>query len=308
MMAHWRDALDGAVAEMPAGRAVRGRPTAGPGDRGDGVLDRVGTFQAGAPCPAVAMVADPDRFDERGAFRESVFTARREVALVALREAPAGMPAHEMVTSVLNTPDSLRRGVADWLRSLEPAAVAALRADAVSWVVDARALAARRGEPQWHEPRALAYTPRSLSTALTAQVDAVRTVRAGTAQDRTHLLVLRPRSSPADRRVAGRTALLWSLVRGEEPASVVLAMRATLERVRFAVDGELLSTALGEAVVDLGFAAEPGAAPRRVGPHCRYCRILGSCADGSGHLESLKERWAAPWDHIEVASGVDPTT
>ncbi|MEZ5237903.1 MAG: hypothetical protein R2716_02750 [Microthrixaceae bacterium] len=89
----------------------------------------------------VGLAPDPARFDEAGRFREAVFTATREVAIVALRgSAPQLQPARGIVDATLADPDSLRPSLAEWLGELDEG-LAALRSAAVSWVIDARALA-----------------------------------------------------------------------------------------------------------------------------------------------------------------------
>jgi hypothetical protein len=268
LVSHWRGRLDEALeaAAVPTAEQLDAPP----------VLDRLALHHAGAVCPAGAMVPDPERFDAEGRFVEAAFTCTREVALTALRRTPPGRPAMEIVQEAIAEPEALRWGVGDWLSQTDRAGHSTLRNASVSWVTDVRALAARHGEPQWQSPAALAYQPKHRGVALAAAVDAVRVTGVGT-----HLFLMRARRHPTDRRVAGRVALLWILVRGEEPTSVVLGMRDSLERDVTEVDEELLEEATAHAVNDLRWGQRPSLAPLVPGAHCRYCRLLPRCAEGT---------------------------
>lgn len=272
---YWRQRLDEALdaSGVPTVEELPAPP----------VIDRLALFHTGSECVASAMDPDPHRFDADGFFIEAVFTATREVALVALRTLPDEMPAYEMVESVLRGRDALRAGVAAWVGQLDHAGIAALAAAAVSWIVDARALGARRGEPDWQLPRGLDHAPSGRGVVLTATVDAVRRSSGGP-----HLLVVRPTSTSTDRRVAARVALAWVLVRAEVPSSVVLGIRNSLQRVRFEVDRSFLDEAVGWAVDDIAHAQRPSLAPRHPGPYCRWCSIADGCAQGCAWLERAR--------------------
>lgn len=263
----WRLRLEGALAEaaVPPARKLDVPP----------VVDRLGLFHTGADCPASSLAPDPDRIDADGRFIEATFTAAREVALVALREGVVGMAPREMVDGALADPGSLRSGVASWVSELDHAGTAALRAAAVSWMTDARALAARRSEPDWQAPRLLAHRPAASGVTLTAAVDAVQRSVSGA-----HLMTLRSSATANDRRVAARIALLWVLVRAELPVSVVLGMRNTLDRLRVDADEDLLESALTDATIDIARARRPSSAPRRPGPWCRWCSLAADCPPG----------------------------
>lgn len=279
-MRHWRGRLDEALeaAGVPTTQELDAPP----------VLDRLALHHAGAVCPAGAMTPDPERFDAEGRFVEATFTCTRELALTALRRSPSGRPATEIVQEAMAEPEMLRWGVADWMNKTDRAGHSTLRNAAVSWVTDARALAARRGEPQWQSPAGLKHQPKRRGVALTATVDAVRATGSGT-----HLFVMRARRHPTDRRVAGRVALLWILVRGEATRSVVLGMRDSLERDVTQVDEELLEEATAHAVNDLRRAQRPSLAPLVPGVHCRYCRLLPQCTEGIEQV-ALTRRYPFP--------------
>ncbi len=278
LVRHWRTRLDSAL----DGAAV---PTAGELDTPP-VITRFSLFHMANRCPASALVEDRARFDAEGNFVEAVFTATREVALVALsvdradradhvRSHTTGIDPHEMVERALAGPRGLRDGVGRWVRELDRAGAGALRSAAVSWVLDALALAARRGEPEWQSPRLLEHTPGGRGVTLTAGIDALRSTEQGR-----HLMTVRSSAGATDKRVAARIALLWVLVRGEVPASVVLGFRDSLQRRRFDVDEEVLDRAIDDAVVDITRAQRPSTAPRDPGPGCRRCSLSRDCPPG----------------------------
>lgn len=260
------------------------------------VSQRVSLHRAAAECPAGALVEDPRRFDAEGDFVEAVFTCTREVALNALRRNPPGRPAEEIVQEAMADPESLRWGVADWVARADRAARSVLHDSAVSWVIDARALAARRGEPQWQPPAALSHRPRGCDVTLTATVDARRTTGSGA-----HLLVLRPRRDSAERRLVGRVALLWALGRGEVAASVVLGVRESLERRQSLVEDSLLEEAIDDAVADIGRTQRPSLAPRIPGAECRYCGALSECEQGRAHVAASRRYPCPPSDPASPA-------
>lgn len=292
LVRHWRGRLDEAL-------DADGVPTIGELDAPP-VIDRLGLFHTGSECVASAMHPDPDRFDADGAFIEAVFTATREVALVALRSSPIGTAAFEMVERVLDEPDALRPGAGAWVGQLDHAGVAALRAAVVSWIVDARALGARRGEPDWQHPRALDHAPPGRGVVLTAAIDAVRKSPGGP-----HLLVVRSAGTSVDRYVAMRAALLWVLVRAEVPSSVVLGIRNSLERLRFEVDQAFLDGAVERAVTDIAHAQRPSLAPRRPGRYCRWCRVAGLCPEGSAWIERVGVH---PFSRVHGLRGVQASS
>lgn len=297
---HWRGRLDSALAGLEDPRVAHGGAAPQPREA------RVSAAQAGAACAASALAPDPARFDEAGRFREAVFTATREVAIVALRSsAPQLQPARGIVDATLADPDSLRPSLAEWLGELDEGGLAALRSAAVSWVIDARALAARRGAPDWHEPRALAHTPGPLRVTITAHVDARRPADQPGAGP--HLMVIRPRSSSRDARIAHRTALLWALVRGEVPSSVVLGIRDTMQRVGFRIDDARLGEAVNEAAQDIAEVLAGEEASRSPGPQCRHCRILATCAAGATWLGSGSLHWRPGADQSGAGRWPEPT-
>lgn len=276
---HWRDRLSAAL-DDPA----EGIPVPRLGDLpAPPVLDRLALHHAAAVCPAGVMPPDPQRFDEDGRLVEATFTMIREVALVALRNAMPGSDAVTIVDAAMSQPDMLRQGVADWIRGADRAAVATLRNAAVSWVVDARAVGARHGEPQWCPPTPLVYPVGDRGVKISAAADALRRTASGV-----HLLVMRSRCGLTDRRVAGRVALLWAVVKGTVASSVVLGMRASHARLSFEVDDDLLEDSIADAVNDLRWAQQPSLAPIVPGSDCRYCRLLPVCVEGAAHVEATR--------------------
>ena len=190
---------------------------------------------AAAVCPAGARLPRED-------FVETAATAARALALTALRSdamgsaGPSGRTGHpgiarpadkwrpgDLVGLAIADPSVLRPGLADFLRGLDRAGRAAVVASSTRWLVDAVALAHRRGAPSWQDPTPLRHIPSGCGVTLSAGVDAVRR-----RHDQAHLFVVRLRQSPSDDRLARRSALLWAVVRGDEPASVVLGYRESL--------------------------------------------------------------------------------
>lgn len=290
----WRGRLDAALDDPADGAPV---PTtedlpAPP------VSERIALHEASAACPRGAMAPDPQRFDASGSFVEATFTATREVALVALRNAaPANTPV-EMVESALSRPEALRSGVADWIQRVDRAALATLRNSAVAWVTDAMAVGARRGMPEWCAPALLRHRVDDRGVTICAATDAVRRH-----QQVVHLLVMRPREGVTDRRVAGRVVLLWAIVHGEEVASVTLGMRDSFDRRRFEIDEVLREESVGDAVDDIRWAQRPSTAPLVPGAQCRYCVLLDQCPEGVAKVGSNR-RYPFP---AASAVGSDPT-
>ncbi len=269
-MARWRRRLDEEV-------VARGVPAAADLPSGP-VRDWVPAHVAGALCPARAHLPDPD-------FVETAGTASRAVALTALRSitsASSARPA-EMVRAVVADPSALRPGLADFIRGLDRAGRAAVVGASTRWLVDAVALAHRRGTPSWQEPFNLRYSPDGCGVTLSAGVDAIR--RRGA---EVHLLVIRLRPYPPDARLARRTALLWALVRGEEPASVVLGHRESMDLVRHDIDPDVLEWAVSDAADDIRWAQRPSEAPPVPGGECRYCPMLDVCPEGGGHVDEQR--------------------
>jgi hypothetical protein len=129
---------------------------------------------------------------------------------------------------------------------------------------------------------------------LTAAVDAVRRMSAS------HVLTLRLRPGPNDARLAGRIALLWALERGEEPASVVLAHRESLEIIRFPVTDSVVEQAVLDAVDDVSWAMRPSGAPVVPGAGCGFCSLLEACPEGMQHRRTTG---GAPFPTTVVAVG-----
>lgn len=288
--AAWRARLDGALDASHAPTAEQGRPG----------VDWVGPSVAAARCPARALVSvEP--------FSETAATAARALALTTLRSGPgtgsadgvrqAVSPA-EQVRAVMEEPSVLRPGLAGWLRGLDRAGRAAAVAAATRWMVDAVALADGRGAPHWQDPAGLRYQPRNREVVLSAAVDATRD-----RGDGVHLLIVRLRHDPTDGRLSRRIALVWALVRGQEPRSVVVAHRESLGRDRHAVDHEVLEASVADAVDDIRWASRPSTAPTVTGPGCRHCHLLDDCDPGRRHLEALPGSPFPAWVGVSGPSG-----
>jgi len=285
---HWRDRL---------GDGLRSAGVEPPDADGPGpARDWLGHHLAAEPCAARAYVVHDD-------FEESASTAARAIALTALAGRSTGddLPT-DRVNAVLEVPEDLRPSLAEWLRGLDRAGTAAVAAAATAWLVDAVALGHRRGdEPAWQDPRTVAFKPKPWGVSLAASCDAVRASPAGI-----NLLVVRRRASATDARLARRVALVWALVTGQVPASVVLGHRDSLQRDRHPVDDPMMEVALQDAVLDIGWAIAPSGAPVVPNSGCRHCPLLDSCEDGMAHEDLFGGAPFPPIDPLVSLQSSEP--
>lgn len=291
----WRTALADALADagIPTAEELGGEPG----------RERVSHHHAAAVCAAGAFVSADEFVPTATAVARAIaLTSLRATADPARRDpaTPAGR-----VRSVVADTTTLPGWVADWLDGLDRAGVAVVVSAATRWMTDALALASRKGEPQWLDPDPIRHRVARRGVTLTAGVDAVRRTPA------VHLLVVRLRPGVTDHRLAGRLALLWALERGEEPASVVLAHRESLEVVRFPMTGGVVEQAVLDAVDDVSWAMRPSEAPVVAGAACGFCSLLEVCPEGMEHRRSTS---GAPFpttiagvDGRQDAAGGEPT-
>ena len=287
-----RRRVEEALASPGGGAGADGAGGGGAGADGVGAAagDRpwLGLHQVAQVCPARA-------FGPRVPYAETAAGSARRVGLVALREHP-GRPPVERVSAALESTESFAGELAGWLRGLDRAGRAAVRAAATAWVVDTLALAHRgEAEPAWQGPRNLRFEPRPPAPVLTAPCDATRV----TADGRLHLYLTRPGTSSTDGAVAAHVAMVWALAAGQVPASVVIGHRDSLARAAFPMGDDEMDAALETVARQSRWALDPAAAPARPGPGCTHCHLRDGCDEGTA--------WAAAVESGPVAgSGPAP--
>lgn len=253
---------------------------------------------AAAPCPAEAFGPAGGEFEEVAA------TAARRIGLTALRECFEGSPS-AMVSQAVQHPELFGPSLADWLAGLDRAGRAAVAAEATSWLVDTRALAQRARVPEWQSAANISYEPGGSGVKVAVACDAVRRMTDGIL----HLYLTRPTSGPRDRRICCRIALVWALVRGEVPGSVVLGYRDSLRRGSFSIGDAEIDLGIADAVTDVRYAVAPVSAPAVTGERCHRCRLLEDCEPGERWVRDSAHRRVARLEMLEaqLGSGCEPT-
>lgn len=286
----WLGAVEESVAESSAGA---GDPN------GDTEPMRVDSHLAAADCPAGHLGPSEE-------YRDSARNAARELALETLRRnPPAGAGARRdpltEVAATLGETTVFRPGLASWFEEIDRAQRAAVVAAAVSWMVDALALAARHGEPTWHSPSHRARKLGSAPVTIAVRVDASRQTRAGN-----HLLVLSPGARRTDQRLARRIALVSAAAYGEVPVEVHIGHRDTLGRYRHEIDGKQLDLGVEELTDDIRWRLSPSGAPRLPGRSCSWCSLADQCPEGSAHLNATRGSPVPSW-LVPAAAAQDPS-
>ena len=288
VMQHWLGAISAEASERGFG------PPPDPDDR-----PRVDAHLASALCPAQRLAPGEE-------FRDSARVWARSIGLEALRRHAAGRadaprdPVAE-VTDVMGESTAHAPGLGMWLDQIDRAESAAVAAAAVSWMVDALALAARHGEPLWHSPTARMRDLPSPRVRVSARVDAVRETTSGT-----HLLVVAPRPQGTDARLARRVALVSAVANGEVPLQVHIGHRETLTRHSHPIGGAEFDRAVSEVADDIGWKLEPSSAPRVPGAGCRWCPLADDCPEGTAHLVATRGAPAPLWLVDERGPGHSP--
>ena len=241
------------------------RPRAG-GDRID-----VSGHDLLEPCPARWSVPVDD-------FAPTTRTVAGAVGRLALRERARGEPPGAAVERVLRSlaevdPDAV---YLDWYHGLDRAGRAAVRAAATTWAVGA--LRAVGGRPLVWVPRRQAVDLEGRRIRLKGSWDACdRRVR----PDVLVVMTGRPLTDDALPMLAGFTALVDGLLRGEVVHRVRMGSAAVATTVAFAVDADLLDAAIDRVLELVGHRLRSDAAPTVPGPWCRHCPQLEACPDGS---------------------------
>ena len=291
VIGRWLGAVEESVAESSAGAGV---------SSGDTEVLRVDAHLAAADCPAGHLGPSEE-------YRDSARNAARELALETLRRHPqggAGSPRDPRaeVASTLGETTVFRPGLARWFEEIDRAERAAVVAAAVSWMVDALALAARHGEPLWHSPSHRARKLVSAPVTIAVRVDASRETRAGN-----HLLVLAPGARRTDQRLARRIALVSAAAHGEVPVEVHIGHRDSLRRQSHSIDHDVLDVAVAELTDDVRWRLAPSAAPRLPGRSCSWCALADQCPEGSEHLTATRGSpvpyWLVPTASVGSSGG-----
>jgi len=297
VIGRWLGAVEESVAESSAGARV---------SSGDTEVLRVDAHLAAADCPAGHLGPSEE-------YRDSARNAARELALETLRRNPprgAGARRDPLaeVSATLGETTVFRPGLASWFEEIDRAERSAVVAAAVSWMVDALALAARHGEPLWHIPSHRARKLVSAPVTIAVRVDASRETRAGN-----HLLVLAPGPRRTDQRLARRIALVSAAAHGEVPVEVHIGHRDTLGRYRHGIDDEQLELGVEELTDDIRWRLSPSDAPRLPGRSCTWCALADVCPEGSAHLDATRGSPVPPWlvptaaAQESSAEGAEPT-
>lgn len=223
------------------------------------------------PCPARGSVPVDD-------FAITTRTVAAAVGRLALRERAGGEPPGAAVARVLGSladldPDAF---YPDWYHGLDRAGQAAVRAAATTWAVGAlRAVGGR--DLVWVLRRPAVDLEGSRIRLRGTQDACDRRVR----PDVLVVMTGRPLTDDGLPMLAGFTALVDGLLRGEVVHRVRMGSAAEAATVAFRVDSDLVDTAIDRVVELVGHRLRPDDAPTVLGPWCRHCPQLEACADGS---------------------------
>ncbi len=266
------DALDGALAD-------RLRVTVGerPDPYRDGVV--VAAFGLTERCARRAAHPADD-------FVESVATARRRVALAALRrvsdDASAAQDVASAVQEVIEERTDLARGLCEWLEQLDRAGRAAVAAGAITWGTALARMVGGGAPVRWADASSSSsWNVPDRLVRLTASHEALW---GGVVSGERLLLVADGSGGPTERLRAAYLALVRSLGTQHAPVRVTLAAPSRGATTRVQVDDALLDLAVDRVVEHVAMRADPPTAPPAPGRWCRHCHLLELCDEG--------RRWA----------------
>jgi hypothetical protein len=280
-----------ATLDVVLGERLVPEPGVKPDRYADGVV--VNGFGLLERCPRRAAHPADD-------FTETVATARRRVALAALRrlgdDASPAADAATAVDEVLSERTDLARNLAAWVEQLDRAGRAAVAAAAITWCSSVQRLVGSDGSIRWADPSSASHwdVPDRL-VRVSASYDAVR---GGVVTGERLLLVADGAGGPSDRLRAAYLALVRTLGTRHAPLRVTLAApsRGTMERID--VDEDLLTLAVDRVVEHVVVRADRDAAAPRPGRWCAHCHLLELCDEGRSFL-------AAPADAAASVAAPD---